>query len=157
MAYCVSDLNTLRLFEGAARHLSVKVEDEEQGVTRTVVSFFFQAEDGIRDIGVTGVQTCALPISLSTVRAPRRLARVSAAKVSCGRISFWHRTVAPGPSSWSGTCAAAVSRLAPLATMIAFSPASSTPITAIAVGRGETASSSQSIPAATRSSRTTGP
>src|SRR3712207_3944664 len=27
-------------------------------------SSFFQAEDGIRDIGVTGVQTCALPISL---------------------------------------------------------------------------------------------
>src|SRR3712207_8204467 len=27
------------------------------------VVFFFQAEDGIRDIGVTGVQTCALPIS----------------------------------------------------------------------------------------------
>src|SRR5258707_4208319 len=27
-----------------------------------VVFFFFQAEDGIRDIGVTGVQTCALPI-----------------------------------------------------------------------------------------------
>src|SRR3712207_7512418 len=25
--------------------------------------FFFQAEDGIRYIGVTGVQTCALPIS----------------------------------------------------------------------------------------------
>src|SRR3712207_2627499 len=25
--------------------------------------FFFQAEDGIRDIGVTGVPTCALPIS----------------------------------------------------------------------------------------------
>src|SRR3712207_6993638 len=25
--------------------------------------FFFQAEDGIRDMGVTGVQTCALPIS----------------------------------------------------------------------------------------------
>src|SRR3712207_7753078 len=28
----------------------------------TVTVFFFQAEDGIRDIGVTGVQTCALPI-----------------------------------------------------------------------------------------------
>src|SRR3712207_9425382 len=27
--------------------------------------FFFQAEDGIRDIGVTGVQTCALPIFLA--------------------------------------------------------------------------------------------
>src|SRR5690606_39655703 len=26
--------------------------------------FFFQAEDGIRDFHVTGVQTCALPISL---------------------------------------------------------------------------------------------
>src|SRR5947209_16793650 len=25
-------------------------------------AIFFQAEDGIRDIGVTGVQTCALPI-----------------------------------------------------------------------------------------------
>src|SRR3712207_4177680 len=34
--------------------------------------FFFQAEDGIRDIGVTGVQTCALPISQSPSR--RRLA-----------------------------------------------------------------------------------
>src|SRR2546429_2277606 len=27
--------------------------------------FFFQAEDGIRDVAVTGVQTCALPISLT--------------------------------------------------------------------------------------------
>src|SRR5205809_6708748 len=26
------------------------------------VCFFFQAEDGIRDVAVTGVQTCALPI-----------------------------------------------------------------------------------------------
>src|SRR5437762_14387577 len=32
--------------------------------------FFFQAEDGIRDTSVTGVQTCALPISrLSTSSA----------------------------------------------------------------------------------------
>src|SRR5690606_40603428 len=29
-----------------------------------VVIFFFQAEDGIRDFHVTGVQTCALPISI---------------------------------------------------------------------------------------------
>src|SRR2546422_6160525 len=28
------------------------------------VFFFFQAEDGIRDVAVTGVQTCALPISM---------------------------------------------------------------------------------------------
>src|SRR2546422_3071055 len=31
----------------------------------SVFFFFFQAEDGIRDVAVTGVQTCALPISLS--------------------------------------------------------------------------------------------
>src|SRR5438034_7697111 len=31
--------------------------------------FFFQAEDGIRDHCVTGVQTCALPISFSSSRA----------------------------------------------------------------------------------------
>src|SRR2546425_13103667 len=30
---------------------------------RTAVTLFFQAEDGIRDKLVTGVQTCALPIS----------------------------------------------------------------------------------------------
>src|SRR2546429_7280913 len=29
------------------------------------IFFFFQAEDGIRDVAVTGVQTCALPISYS--------------------------------------------------------------------------------------------
>src|SRR4051795_13056106 len=33
-------------------------------------SFFFQAEDGIRDESVTGVQTCALPISPPTFPAP---------------------------------------------------------------------------------------
>src|SRR5690348_17768936 len=34
------------------------------------VFFFFQAEDGIRDGRVTGVQTCALPISAATKIAP---------------------------------------------------------------------------------------
>src|SRR3712207_7868383 len=51
--------------------------------------FFFQAEDGIRDIGVTGVQTCALPISrLGT--APRQPAvgcsLRSRAAASVGRL-----------------------------------------------------------------------
>src|SRR5256886_11206656 len=36
--------------------------DEREGVMVSLV-FFFQAEDGIRDLTVTGVQTCALPIS----------------------------------------------------------------------------------------------
>src|SRR5258707_5897166 len=50
------------------------------------VFFFFQAEDGIRDIGVTGVQTCALPISRVAIRrAPcpgsvRSLSRAAAAQ-----------------------------------------------------------------------------
>src|SRR5262249_57770747 len=33
--------------------------------------FFFQAEDGIRDWSVTGVQTCALPISARESAAPK--------------------------------------------------------------------------------------
>src|SRR5258708_30533037 len=39
--------------------LALLLEDDE----RESGSFFFQAEDGIRDDLVTGVQTCALPIS----------------------------------------------------------------------------------------------
>src|SRR5690606_40973188 len=34
--------------------------------------FFFQAEDGIRDFHVTGVQTCALPILLPSMIERRR-------------------------------------------------------------------------------------
>src|SRR5256885_12580808 len=36
--------------------------------------FFFQAEDGIRDYKVTGVQTCALPIWFGRATAARFLA-----------------------------------------------------------------------------------
>src|SRR2546429_3040414 len=36
-----------------------------------VFFFFFQAEDGIRDVAVTGVQTCALPISEAGQRGDR--------------------------------------------------------------------------------------
>src|SRR2546422_397234 len=36
--------------------------------------FFFQAEDGIRDVAVTGVQTCALPISTDTLRLIDKIA-----------------------------------------------------------------------------------
>src|SRR5205809_6704348 len=35
-----------------------------------VFFFFFQAEDGIRDVAVTGVQTCALPIYRILQREP---------------------------------------------------------------------------------------
>src|SRR6266508_5003345 len=45
--------------------------------TQIAVFFFFQAEDGIRDGHVTGVQTCALPISLD-VLAQQIVAEVAA-------------------------------------------------------------------------------
>src|SRR5882757_1571502 len=38
-----------------------------------IFSFFFRAEDGIRDIGVTGVQTCALPICRAALRARQKI------------------------------------------------------------------------------------
>src|SRR5207249_8678948 len=40
----------------------------------SLIFFFFQAEDGIRDRNVTGVQTCALPISFPDVTRDELLA-----------------------------------------------------------------------------------
>src|SRR2546430_14855661 len=42
-----------------------------------VVFFFFQAEDGIRDLTVTGVQTCALPISERALAGRMRVSRAT--------------------------------------------------------------------------------
>src|SRR2546429_5451294 len=53
---------------------------------RILLFFFFQAEDGIRDVAVTGVQTCALPIS--------------SGKASRSRASF--SIVTPSPVSSRG-------------------------------------------------------
>src|SRR3712207_7750422 len=47
--------------------------------------FFFQAEDGIRDIGVTGVQTCALPISPGVTRTAFGLL---GSRARCGPADF---------------------------------------------------------------------
>src|SRR2546422_6184467 len=46
-----------------------------------VFAFFFQAEDGIRDVAVTGVQTCALPIFHKQHR--ERLQTCGIARVAC--------------------------------------------------------------------------
>src|SRR5437773_6177062 len=46
------------------------------GVLKRFSFFFFQAEDGIRDRDVTGVQTCALPIWRGRVRPRGRRPRV---------------------------------------------------------------------------------
>src|SRR5437762_10436539 len=45
--------------------------------------FFFQAEDGIRDTSVTGVQTCALPISRQSVQRAYGTSRLDTESV-CG-------------------------------------------------------------------------
>src|SRR5688572_31097527 len=46
------------------------------------IIFFFQAEDGIRDLTVTGVQTCALPISRESfaTRSPLRPSDLASSK-----------------------------------------------------------------------------
>src|SRR6266481_4463439 len=70
---------------------------------RAIVFFFFQAEDGIRDGTVTGVQTCALPISRGgewdvrpsspliggTARlSPANISLISARKTTGSRVGF---------------------------------------------------------------------
>src|SRR5256885_5705542 len=54
--------------------------------------FFFQAEDGIRDYKVTGVQTCALPIYWSALNVEMRIRAIS--KSSCARPSHEEMTAA---------------------------------------------------------------
>src|SRR5256885_6008168 len=51
--------------------------------------FFFQAEDGIRDYKVTGVQTCALPISFHPVLVPVLLV-LSTAKFALVVMFYMH-------------------------------------------------------------------
>src|SRR6266850_4792026 len=57
-----------------------------------VIFFFFQAEDGIRDYKVTGVQTCALPISEHKGAVVPE--EPEAGRRSAGRAGAW--TVKPG-------------------------------------------------------------
>src|SRR5256886_6425102 len=56
--------------------------------------FFFQAEDGIRDLTVTGVQTCALPISLSLIADPDTYLVLEDLKRE-GKIRFYGVSVHP--------------------------------------------------------------
>src|SRR5207245_5721070 len=65
--------------------------------------FFFQAEDGIRDATVTGVQTCALPISLLSSHWASELQQCSIGvllhlSVASSQVSLVHTT----PSSQLG-------------------------------------------------------
>src|SRR2546429_6678472 len=82
--------------------------------------FFFQAEDGIRDVAVTGVQTCALPISVSaapyrangdgaeTTHRGHQLSMTSTVLIRCirllpgceSRLKSRLRHVAQAPGEW---------------------------------------------------------
>src|SRR5205807_5374178 len=57
--------------------------------------FFFQAEDGIRDYKVTGVQTCALPISAARPRRPRAAGSPRRTPFRSGRRSTRPRAGGP--------------------------------------------------------------
>src|SRR5690606_40020758 len=64
----------------------------------SVLLFFFQAEDGIRDFHVTGVQTCALPIYPAS--------RCRSSVFSCRNSSLFWRSCAVVSSAdlISGSC-----------------------------------------------------
>src|SRR6266542_3942170 len=62
-----------------------------------VLLFVFQAEDGIRDATVTGVQTCALPIAESEKRASPKSSR----RTEIPRAPSASRTFAGFTSRWT--------------------------------------------------------
>src|SRR5690348_17957267 len=73
------------------------------GQTDNCVYFFFQAEDGIRDGRVTGVQTCALPISRElSASEPRDLADLSAGEQALRIARIARRAAAGGAGGWQG-------------------------------------------------------
>src|SRR5207249_6940483 len=61
--------------------------------------FFFQAEDGIRDRNVTGVQTCALPIYTTVTGLTQRGGRVTAVETTRGTFDADTVVVAAGPQT----------------------------------------------------------
>src|SRR2546429_7845124 len=70
---------------------------------RLIRIFFFQAEDGIRDVAVTGVQTCALPISGGHGRAEAQVCDAFG-RQQAGRVAseLARRTVARAVGSHAG-------------------------------------------------------
>src|SRR5260370_11905023 len=60
--------------------------------------FFFQAEDGIRDSSVTGVQTCALPISKVNVMGPRTFTFAPGSKQEASFSVLLNNDIDHGPT-----------------------------------------------------------
>src|SRR5947208_4043880 len=81
--------------------LETRVSVISRSFIASIVFFFFQAEDGIRDDLVTGVKTCALPISPHTqARSPLSQSLSDVPKISYGAKST-ERPVATLPASTS--------------------------------------------------------
>src|SRR5690606_40499793 len=86
----------------------------------TCLSVFFQAEDGIRDFHVTGVQTCALPISETASRTTRSCGRTGTRESGLPVASRMAATIAgveesvggsPAPRSPYGAAGSGFSRI----------------------------------------------
>src|SRR5256885_4041495 len=77
-----------RRIEACELRRTGNIVDMELEVSALDRRFFFQAEDGIRDYKVTGVQTCALPISLNHEDAFELLvATILAAQCTDARVN----------------------------------------------------------------------
>src|SRR2546430_6209766 len=73
----------------------------------SLLFFFFQAEDGIRDLTVTGVQTCALPISAAKAHQRASSLRIGGCSLSCGPSGarFYDMDTEPTPERKPGPIA----------------------------------------------------
>src|SRR2546430_3943437 len=72
-----------------ANHVEFGTCEQDKALRADVhVVFFFQAEDGIRDLTVTGVQTCALPIYVASMPHCIRVIASSLQKLSEKRRFF---------------------------------------------------------------------
>src|SRR2546430_8892411 len=67
--------------------------------------FFFQAEDGIRDLTVTGVQTCALPIFVESAALPEAACTVWSNLVGVARLAAGETLLIHGGGSGIGSFA----------------------------------------------------
>src|SRR5256886_7499830 len=77
----------IQMGDSCWRMLAVQVADAylRAALQRGVQFVFFQAEDGIRDLTVTGVQTCALPIWLLSALSRKA---ISCSGSTCSMLSI---------------------------------------------------------------------
>src|SRR2546422_1296517 len=88
------------------QYLVVDLSGVQNALSALLCFFFFQAEDGIRDVAVTGVQTCALPIFLfigfvfiAVVVTIDLVAAIVVLAVLAAATAFATVLVAPAPSA----------------------------------------------------------